>query len=82
MKTKISYNNETKQIQTNNKEILIMITIMIIIIQKDLTSSCKKKTKLIFENVTKQSRFKNPARSINAFPLLLQSLYTIIIIII
>ena len=42
----------------------------------------QKKTRLIFENVTKQSRFKNPARSINAFPFLLQSLYTIIIIII
>ena len=42
----------------------------------------QKKTRLIFENVTKQSRFKNPARSINAFPFLLQSLYAIIIIII
>ena len=58
-----------------------MITIMIIIIEKDLPSSCNKKTRLIFENVTKQSRFKNPARSINAFPFLLQSLYAIIIII-
>ena len=48
-----------------------------------LTSSCKsKKTRLIFDNVTKQLRFKNSARSINAFPFLLQSLYTIIIIII
>ena len=55
---------------------------MIIVIEKDLTSSCNKKTKLIFENVTKPSRFKNPARSINTFPFLLQSLYTIIIIII
>ena len=55
---------------------------MVIIIEKDLTSSCNKKTRLIFENVTKQSRFKNPARSINAFPFLLQSLSTIIIIII
>ena len=36
---------------------------MIIIIEKDLTSSCNKKnTRLIFENVTKKSRFKNPAR--------------------
>ena len=42
----------------------------------------EKKSRLIFENVTKQSRFKNPARSINAFPFLLQSLCTIIIIII
>ena len=49
-----------------------------------LTSSCnnKKLTRLIFDNVTKQLRFKNSARSINAFPFLLQSLYTIIIIII
>ena len=42
----------------------------------------QKKSRLIFENVTKQSRFKNPAKSINDFPFLLQSLYTIIIIII
>ena len=57
---------------------------MIIIIEKGyLTSSCNnKKTRLIFDNVTKQLRFKNSARSINAFPFLLQSLYTIIIIII
>ena len=46
-----------------------MIKIMIKIIEKELTSSCKKKnTRLIFENVTastlNQSRFKNPARSI------------------
>ena len=48
-----------------------------------LTSSCNnKKTRLIFDNVTKQLRFKNSARSINAFPFLLQSLFTIIIIII
>ena len=48
-----------------------------------LTSSCNnKKTRLIFDNVTKQLRFKNSARSISAFPFLLQSLYTIIIIII
>ena len=60
-----------------------MITIMIIIIEKDLTSSCNnKKARLIFDNVTKQLRFKNSARSINAFPFLLQSLFTIIIIII
>ena len=54
---------------------------MMIIIEKDyLTSSCNnKKTRLIFDNVTKQLRFKNSARSINAFPFLLQSLYTIII---
>ena len=51
---------------------------MIIIIAKDAI----KKTRLIFVNVTKQSRFKNPASSINAFPFLLQSLNTIIIIII
>ena len=57
---------------------------MIIIIEKGyLTSSCNnKKTRLIFDNVTKQLRFKNSARSIKAFPFLLQSLYTIIIIII
>ena len=55
---------------------------MIIIIEKDSTSSCNKKTRLIFENVTKQSRFKNPARNSNVFPFLLQSLYVIIIIII
>ena len=48
-----------------------------------LTSSCNnKKTRLIFDNVTKQLRFKNSARSIKVFPFLLQSLYTIIIIII
>ena len=48
-----------------------------------LTSSCNnKKTRLIFDNVTKQLRFKSSARSINTFPFLLQSLYTIIIIII
>ena len=59
-----------------------MITVMVIIIEKGyLTSSCNnKKTRLIFDNVTKQLRFKNSARSINAFPFLLQSLYTIIII--
>ena len=46
-----------------------------------LTSSYNnKKTRLIFDDVTKQLRFKNSARSINAFPFLLQSLYTIIII--
>ena len=56
---------------------------MMITIEKDyLTSSCNnKKTRLIFDNVTKQLRFKNSARSINAFPFLLQSLYAIIIII-
>ena len=59
-----------------------MITIMIIIIEKDSTSSCNKNARLIFENVTKQSRFKNPARNSNVFPFLLQSLYTIIISII
>ena len=45
----------------------------------------KKNTWLIFENVTastlNQSRFKNPARSMNAFPFLSKSLYIIIIII-
>ena len=45
----------------------------------------KKNSPLIFENVTasilNQSRFKNPARSMNAFPFLLKSLYVIIIII-
>ena len=45
----------------------------------------KKNTRLIFENVTastlNQSRFKNPARSMNAFPFLLKSLYITIIII-
>jgi len=39
--------------------ILVMITIMIIIIEKDLTSSCQKNTRLIFENVTKQSHVSN-----------------------
>ena len=54
-----------------------MIKIMIKIIEKELTSSCQKKknTWLIFENVTastlNQSRFKNPARSMNAFPFLI-----------
>ena len=42
----------------------------------------QQKARLVFDNVTKQLRFKNSARSINAFPFLLQSLYTIIIIII
>ena len=45
----------------------------------------KKNSRLIFENVTastlNQSRFKNPARSMNAFPFLLKSLYITIIII-
>ena len=67
-----------------------MIKILIKIIEKELSSSCEKKkkkknTRLIFENVTantlNQSRFKNPARSMNAFPFLLKSLYIIIIII-
>ena len=68
-----------------------MIKILIKIIEKELSSSCKKKkkkkknTRLIFENVTastlNQSRFKNPARSMNAFPFLLKLLYIIIIII-
>ena len=52
---------------------------MMKIIEKDSTSSCNKKTRLIFDNVTKQSRFKNPARNSNVFPFLLQSLYLIII---
>ena len=54
---------------------------MMITIEKDYLTSCcnNKKTRLIFDNVTKQLRFKNLARSINAFPFLLQSLYTIII---
>ena len=52
---------------------------MIKIIEKDSTSSCNKKTRLIFDNVTKQSRFKNPARKSNVFSFLLQSLYLIII---
>ena len=53
----MSYNNETKykfkRIKTG--AVLIMITIMIIIIEKGyLTSSCNnKKTRLIFDNVTK-----------------------------
>ena len=42
----------------------------------------QQKARLVFDNVTKQLRFKNSARSINAFPFLLQSFYTIIIIII
>ena len=33
--------------------ILIMITIMMMVIEKDLGSSCNKKTRLIFENLTK-----------------------------
>ena len=83
MNNKISYNNETKyKLRLIKIGIVIMITIMIIIIEKDLTSSCNnKKTRLIFDNVSKQLRFKNSARSINAFPFLLQSLFTIIIII-
>ena len=79
------YNNETKyKFKWIKIGILLMITVMVIIIEKGyLTSSCNnKKTRLIFDNVTKQLRFKNSARSINAFPFLLQSLYTIIIIII
>ena len=81
----MSYNNETKyKFKWIKIGILIMITVMVIIIEKGyLTSSCNnKKTRLIFDNVTKQLRFKNSARSIKAFPFLLQSLYTIIIIII
>ena len=83
MNNKISYNNETKyKLKLIKIGIVIMITIMIIIIEKDLTSSCNnKKTRLIFDNVSKQLRFKNSARSIHAFPFLLQSLFTIIIII-
>ena len=50
--------------------------------RKGFNKQLQQKTRLIFENVTKQSRFKNPARSINAFPFLLQSLSTIIITII
>ena len=75
------YNNETKyKLKLIKIVIVIMITIMIIIIEKDLTSSCNQ-ARLIFDNVSKQLRFKNSARSINAFPFLLQSLFTIIIII-
>ena len=75
------YNNETKyKLKLIKIVIVIMITIMIIIIEKDLTSSCNQ-ARLIFDNVNKQLRFKNSARSINAFPFLLQSLFTIIIII-
>ena len=84
MKTKISYNNETKykfkwiinnrdinndhDNDNNNR--------------KGFNKQLQQKTRLIFENVTKQSRFKNPARNSNVFPFLLQSLYTIIISII
>ena len=66
----MSYNNETKyEFKWTKIGILIMMTIMIIIIEKDLTSSCKNNKKLdwFFDNVTKQLRFKNSARSINAF---------------
>ena len=82
MNNEMSYNNETKyKFKLIKIEIVIMITMMIIIIEKDLTSSCNnKKTRLIFDSVTKQLRFKNSGRSINAFPFLLQSLYTIIIV--
>ena len=84
MNNEMSCNNETKyKFKLIKIGIVIMITIMIIIIEKDLTSNCNnKKARLIFDNVTKQLRFKNSARSINAFPFLLQSLFTIIIIII
>ena len=50
--------------------------------RKGFKKQLQKNATLIFENVTKQSRFKNPAREINVFPFLLQSLYAIIIIII
>ena len=50
--------------------------------RKGFNKQLQKNATLIFENVTKQSRFKNPAREINVFPFLLQSLYAIIIIII
>ena len=50
--------------------------------RKGFNKRLQKNATLIFENVTKQSRFKNPAREINVFPFLLQSLYAIIIIII
>ena len=85
---KVSYNNETKYEFKWIIIRIIMIKIKIKIIEKELTSSCKKKkknTRLIFENVTagtlNQSCFKNPARSMNVFPFLLKSLYIIIIII-
>ena len=48
--------------------------------RKGFNKQLQKNATLIFENVTKQSRFKNPAREINVFPFLLQSLYAIIII--
>ena len=50
--------------------------------RKGFNKQLQKNATLIFENVTKQSRFKNPAREVNVFPFLLQSLYAIIIIII
>ena len=50
--------------------------------RKGFNKQLQKNATRIFENVTKQSRFKNPAREINVFPFLLQSLYAIIIIII
>ena len=50
--------------------------------RKGFNKQLQKNATLIFENVTKQSRFKNPAREINVFPFLLQSLCAIIIIII
>ena len=52
--------------------IVMMITIMIIIIEKDLTSRCNNKKKLdwFFDNVTKQLRFKNSARVLTlSFPI-------------
>ena len=49
--------------------------------RKGFNKQLQKNATLIFVNVTEQSRFKNPAREINVFPFLLQSLYAIIIII-
>ena len=71
------YNNKDNNDQDNDKNIRKGIN-------KQLQKKEKKNTWLIFENVTastlNQSRFKNPARSMNAFPFLLKSLYIIIII--
>ena len=62
----IAYNNETKykEIQMNNNKDINNDHDNDNNNRKGFNKQLQKNTRLIFENVAKQSRFKNPSRSI------------------
>ena len=62
----VSYNNATKykEIQMNNNKDINNDHDNDNNNRKGFNKQLQKNTRLIFENVTKQSRFKNPAKSI------------------